>query len=798
MTIQKVAVIGAGVMGAAIAAHCTNAGLEVRLLDIVPKDADDRSKLAKDSIEKMKKEQPSPFMRKSNADLITPGNIEDDFDQISDCDWIIEAVLEDLSIKQNTYENIEKYRKDNAIISSNTSTIPIKDLIEGRSESFQSHFIITHFFNPPRYMRLLELVTSEQTSEDVENRITDFCDRVLGKGVVKCHDRPAFIANRLLVFFLQAAINEKFNQDIPIEVADSVLSKPVGVPKTGVFGLVDLVGVDLMPHLTDSLTSRLPKNDFYQKIFKDYPFIRQMIDAGYTGRKGKGGFYRLDPDADGKVKQALRIDQEHFDESQYEKAKKPKLKSGSVKKLNIKDVITTDDEGGRYAWAVLRQTLTYAASLVPEIADDVYAVDRAMQMGCNWKLGPFEMLDKIGPAWFARKLMAEGKEIPKLLKQVGEGTFYKVIEGRKHYFGTDGQYHPVTRPDGVLLLEDIKLQTSPLLKSSSASVWDIGDGVLCLEFTGKMNALDAAVFDVVQKTVRKIERSNGVYKALVIYNEGTHFSAGANLGMALIAINLGIWHLIEEMVHSGQRAYRALKFANFPVVAAPTGMALGGGCEVLLHSDHVQALAETYTGLVEAGVGLIPGWGGCKEMLLRFREQERAEYDSRTEGQQLWMSPKNSPMTASRRALELIGTAEVAKSAYEAIDLGFFRKSDGVTMNRDRLLYEAKQKALELAYDYTPPKPVEDIRLAGPTGAYGAGLSIKDMHKSGKITDYDVTVTKALAYVVTGGLKGDVTVDLSEDDLLGFEKDKFMTLVKRGGTIARIEHMLTKGKPLRN
>ena len=407
-----------------------------------------------------------------------------------------------------------------------------------------------------------------------------------------------------------------------------------------------------------------------------------------------------------------------------------------------------------------------------------------MKLGCNWKLGPFEMLDKIGPAWFAQKLLSEGKEIPEILKKVGDGTFYKVADGQKHYFGTDGQYYPVERPDGVLLLEDIKLFSQPVIKSTSASVWDIGDGVLCLEFTGKMNALDASVFDAVQKTVKKIESDTSPYKALVVYNEGTHFSAGANLGLALMAINAGVWHLVEELVYTGQRAYRALKFADFPVVGAPSGMALGGGCEVLLHCDYVQAHAETYTGLVEAGVGLIPGWGGCKEMILRFRERETAEYDKNTGGERMWFSPKNSPMTATRKALEVIGTAQVAKSGYEAQEIGYFRERDGVTMNRDRLLFDAKQQALKLCEGYKAPEMEKDIRLAGPSGMSGVELSIKDMHKSGRITDYDVVVTKSMGYVLTGGHNADVTVSLSEDDMLELEKDKFLSLCKRGGTVS--------------
>ncbi|HEY8189646.1 MAG TPA: 3-hydroxyacyl-CoA dehydrogenase family protein, partial [Micavibrio sp.] len=603
------------------------------------------------------------------------------------------------------------------------------------------------------------------------------------------------------VFWMQAALNEAVKDGVSIEVADAIMSKPVGIPKTGVFGLIDLVGVDLMPHLAESMLSTLPKNDEYRKIYMDHPFVHGMIEAGYTGRKGKGGFYRLDPDSSGpkKTKQALRLDQGSFDEKTgYAPAQKPKLASMEAGKQGLRAVVTADDEGGRYAWKVLSQTLSYAASLVPEIADSIADVDEAMRLGYNWKFGPFEMIDALGPSWFAARLKEEGMPVPALIEKVGGDLFYKVEGGRQHYFGTDGKYHPVERPEGVLLLRDLKLAGKPIYKTASAALWDIGDGALCLEFTGKMNALEDQVFDVIHYAVKTIGDGAGQYKALVVYNEGTHFSAGANLGLAIFAMNIALWPQIEELISGGQRAYKALKFAPFPVVSAPSGMALGGGCEILLHSDHVQAHAETYCGLVEVGVGLIPGWGGCKEMILRYQAREREQYKKAVGGERIWFSPQNSPMGAVRQAFEVIGTAKVAKSAAEAKEIGYLRDRDGITMNRDRLLFDAKKKALDLVQGYKAPEQVKDIRLPGETGKYALEMAVSDMRKSGKASPYDVFVCDRLAAVLSGGDKGDWTNPLSEDDILKLEIHEFMKLVKNPGTMARVEHMLETGKPLRN
>lgn len=787
-------------MGSGIAAQVANAGIPVVLLDIVPKDAQDRNVVAKGAIAKMLKTDPAPFMSKKNAKLITPGNLEDDLGLLGDCDLIIEVVLEDLAIKHQTYKKIQQHRKKGSIVTSNTSTIPLAKLIEGQPKEFAEDFMISHFFNPPRYMRLLELITGDQTRKDAIEVVREFCDVQLGKGVVVCNDTPGFIVNRLLVFWMQAAVNAAIEDNVPIEVADAVMGKPIGVPKTAVFGLIDLVGVDLMPYLSKSMLSSLPDDDQYRAIYQDYPFVGKMIEAGYNGRKGKGGFYRLNPDAPKgtKEKQTLDLKADSFDETFYRKADKPKLASVEAGKKGLKAVVTTEDQGGQYAWKVLSQTLAYAASLVPQIADTVADIDEAMRLGTNWKKGPFQMIDDLGPAWFAERLKEEGIAVPEILAKVGEGSFYKQKDGKTQYFGTDGKYHDIVRPEGVLLLRDIKLSAEPLIKTASASVWDIGDGVLCTEFTGKMNALDEHVFEAYKKAIKLIGDGSGDYKAMVIYNEGTHFSAGANLGMAIFAMNIALWPQIEELVTGGQKIYKALKYAPFPVVAAPSGMALGGGCEILLHADHVQAHAETYTGLVEVGVGLLPGWGGCKEMILRYQAKEREAFDKATGGKQMWFSPKNTPMGAVRKAFELIAMGTVAKSAQEAKEHSYMRDSDGITMNRDRLLYDAKQKALELSKNYTAPEPTEEIRLPGPSGKMVLDMAVADLRKSGKATPHDVVVSSAVAKVLTGGDKADWTNPLSEDDLYKLEAAEFMKLVRQKDTIARVEYMLENGKPLRN
>ena len=770
--VGKVCVIGAGTMGAAIAAQVANAGVPVLLLDIV-RDPANRNAVASGAVERLLKTDPAPLMSKAAAKLIEIGNIEDDLPRVTECDWIVEAIIERLDLKQQLYAKLEEHRKAGAAVSSNTSTIPLAQLVEGRTDDFRRSFLITHFFNPPRYMRLLEIVSGPDSDRAVVARIADFADRALGKTVVTAKDTPGFIANRIGTFWIQAGLNAAFDLGLSVEEADAIVGRPMGVPKTGIFGLVDLVGIDLLPHLQASLTSTLPKDDPYQAIARTAPLIEKMIADGFTGRKGKGGFYRINREA-GKRKEAIDLAS-----GEYRPVVAVPKVPGKAGSGDLAALLALPGKAGAYAWAVLGPTLAYAASLVPTIADDVASVDAAMKLGYNWKWGPFELIDRLGAARLAERLAAEGQPVPSLLTLAGDRSFYRVENGRRQFLGTDGAYHDLVRPEGVLLLEDIKLASQPLLKNGSAALWDIGDGVVALEFTGKMNALDGEVMSLIGKATALVKES---YNALVVYNEGSNFSAGANLGLAIFAVNIAAWGEIEKLITAGQQAYKALKYAPFPVVGAPAGMALGGGCEILLHSDAIQAHAESYIGLVECGVGLVPGWGGCGEMLDRWQKQPGLP---------------RGPMPAVAKVFETISTATVSKSAAEAKELGFLRPADGITMNRDRLLADAKAKALALADGYQPPAPPE-FRLPGPSGRAALKLAAEGFHARGLATDYDMVVSDRLAMVLTGGEAADPVEPLSEQDLLALERKAFMSLVREPRTQARVDQMLETGKPLRN
>ena len=770
--VKKVGVIGAGVMGASIAAHVANAGVPVVLLDIVAKDNPNRSAIAEGAVEKLLKADPAPFMSKSAAKFVTTGNIEDDLQLIGDCDWIIEAVIERLDVKQGLYAKIEAARKAGSVVSSNTSTIPLANLIEGLPARFAENFIITHFFNPPRYMRLLEVVAGEKSSLEAVARVSHFADLMLGKSVVRCKDRPGFIANRLGVYWLQTAVTAAFRSGLDIEEVDAIIGKPMGVPKTGVFGLLDLVGLDLMPHINASLAAALPKDDPFHAVNTPVPLVGKLIAEGYTGRKGKGGFYRINRDK-GKLKEAIDLATGAF-----RPARKPQIEAIEESGRSLNRLLEHDSAHGRYAWRVLGPTLAYAAALAGDAADEISSIDEAMRLGYNWKFGPFELIDQLGGAWFTSKLEAEGIPVPAILRVADGRPFYRIHEGRRQALGLDGAYHDLVRPEGVIMLEDLKLNAVPVLKNGSAALWDIGDGVACFEFTSKMNALDPDTMDLLMRAIHRVAKD---FKALVIYNEGANFSVGANLGLALFAANIAAWTEIENLVAQGQTTYRMLKYAPFPVVGAPSGMALGGGCEILLHCDAVQAHAETYVGLVEVGVGLIPGWGGCKEMLQRWFALGRL--------------PKG-PMPPIAKAFETISTATVAKSAAEAKELLFLKSTDGVTMNRYRLLADAKARALKLAADYKPPEP-QLLNLPGPSAKVAMKMAVDSFARLGKATPYDKIVSDALAEVLSGG-ETDITETIDEDGLLKLERESFRKLIRRPETLARIDHMLTTSKPLRN
>ncbi len=772
MTIAKAAVIGAGVMGSGIAAQIANAGVPVVLLDIVAKGATNRNAIAEGAVAKMLKSDPAVFMHPKNARLVTTGNLEDHLELLKDCDWIVEAVLENPGIKRSLYEKLDTVRKPGSIVSSNTSTIPLALLVKDRPAEFQGDFLITHFFNPPRYMRLLELVAGPATRQEAVNEIARFCDVALGKGVVRCKDRPGFIANRIGGMWMQAAINATLDLGLTVEEADAVMGRPFGMPKTGIFALLDLVGIDLMPHIAASMKQTLPADDPYVRILRFPPLFQKMIDDGYTGRKGKGGFYRLNREGGGRVKEAIDLKT-----GDYHQAMEPRLESLAAAR-DPGALLRHPDRGGEFARRVLGQTLAYAAMLVPEIADDIVAVDEAMRLGYAWKFGPFELVDRIGVDNFIAGLKLAKMPVPALLEKAAGKSFYRTQNGSLEYLAVDGAYRSVERAPGVLLLADVKRRAKPLARNGSASVWDVGDGVLCLEFHSKMNALDG---DSLAMLGKALELTGATAKALVIYNEGSNFSVGANIGLALYIANVALWPLLEETIAGGQKTYKAVKYAPFPVVGAPAGMALGGGCEILLHCAAIQAHAETYMGLVETGVGLVPGWGGCKETITRHMLNDKRP---------------GGPMPALSQAFEQIAMAKVSKSAAEARDLLYLRPNDGVTMNRDRLLADAKAKALALVKDYRPAKP-QPIRLPGPSGRAALGLAVGELQRQGKATAHDGVVAGRLAEVLSGG-ETDMLDEIGEDQLAALEREAFLALLREPATLARMEHMLESGKPLRN
>ena len=770
---KKVCVIGAGVMGARIAAQVANAGVPVLLLDILPKDGGNRTAVAEAAVARALKTDPAPFMSAGAAKLIECGNIEDDLARAAECDWIVEVVLERLDVKQALYRRLDEVRRPGTAISSNTSTIPLKTLLEGLPERFARDFMITHFFNPPRYMRLMELVTGPATDRDLAAAVGRFCDIKLGKSVVACHDSPGFIANRLGIFWMTGALTEAQEQGLRIEEADAIMGRPFGIPKTGVFGLSDLVGLDLGPHVNASMAAALPKSDAFHAINRDMPVTRQLIESGYTGRKGKGGFYRMNKSGGKRTKEAVDLKTGEF--RPEEKANLPILAAAGK---NLRAIFEDQGRVGAYAWKVMGHTLAYAAKLVPEAADEITAIDEAMRLGYNWKFGPFELIDQVGADWLIARLKQDGVAIAPILEKAAGRSFYRIENGRRQFLGLDGDYHNIVRPEGVLMLEDIKLTSKPLLKNSSAAVWDIGDGVLCFEFTSKSNSLDEQIMALLQKAIALVKEK---HKALVIYNEGGNFAVGANVGLALFAANIAAWAQVEAMIATGQEMMQKLKYAPFPVVAAPAGMALGGGCEFLLHSDAVQAYSETYAGLVECGIGLLPGWGGCKEMLGRWATDPKMP---------------RGPMPAATRVFEMISTAKVGRSAADAQEMLILRRGDAITMNRYRLLADAKAKALSLVEGYKAPEPRE-IVLPGPSGKVAMDQAVDGFAKLGVATKHDVVVGGELAIVLSGG-STDIIDMVKESKILDLERESFLRLLKTPATLARIEHMLETGKPLRN
>ncbi len=784
-SIKKIAVLGSGVMGSAIAAQAANAGYEVVLLDMVPKDAKNRNMLAEAGVQKQLESKPPGFTHKRNAKRITCGNYEDDLDLLKDCDWIIEAVKEDLTIKQNIYNKVDAVRKPGSIVSSNTSTLPLHMLTSGMPESFTQDFMITHFFNPPRFMSLLEIVPGGTTRTDAVDAVSDFADKALGKSIVTCKDTPGFIANRIGVYWMMQGLQEAMKRGLTVEQADAVMGVPAGMPKTSIFGLFDLVGIDLMPLAAKSMVTALPEKDVFRKTYNEPLLLTKMIAEGNTGRKGKGGFYRLKKLGDRKIKEVIDLKTGEY----HPESRPAPMESVAAAKGGLRALLEHGDEGGQYAWAVLSNTLCYAASLVPEISDNISAVDEAMRKGYNWKSGPFEMIGKLGVDWFCDKLKAEGRDVPPILEQARGKKLYVVENGMRKAFSMDGSYVPVAQPEGVLTLADIKLHSQPIIKNASAALWDMGDGIVCLELTSKANALDADTLSMIEQTIPLVQKD---FKGLVIGGDAENFSVGANLGLIKTAAKAQAWDQISAIIKRGQNAMMALKYAAFPVVAAPSGMTLGGGCELLLHSDAVQAHTETYAGLVEAGVGLVPGWGGCTQMLMRHVAVNQTQ---KLEG---WFASEGRTVAAIRdisTVFQSIANGKFSGSAEEARDMKILREGDGISMNRSRILADAKARCAEMVKDYTPPVP-QKIYLPGRTARMALNTMVDGLSWVGRVNSHDVVVSKALANVLSGG-NTSTGKALGESDLLKLEHDNFMELVKTPATMARIEHMLETGKPLR-
>lgn len=806
--IRKATVIGAGSMGSGIAAQLANSGVLVYLLDIVPQNATDRNVIAKNAIQRMLKALPATdplnagFMHPSNAERVRPGNIEDNLQEaVEDADWIIEVVIENLAVKQDLFVQLERLARPDAIISSNTSTIPLKDLVEGRSEAFKTRFIITHFFNPPRFMHLLEVVGGQFTDPEILALIRDFGDTRLGKNVILCKDTPAFLANRIGIYFMFRAITETIERNIKIQEVDALLGTPIGFPKEGIFGLLDLVGIGIIPLVTESLLKTLADDDPFRQFDHDkgLTLINGLLRDGRTGRNAtKGGFYRMEKLADGgRQKQVLDLNTGDY----FSVEKKLKLECLKVARRDGPRALFECGDGlGDFAWVVVRDTLLYAASLIPEIADDIADVDAALRGGYNARWGPFEQIDQLGVGWFCEKVMQAGLTLPPVLRLAQNRPFYTEKNGKPYRLVFDlekqeAHYAELLSAPGILKLENVKRNARPLVTHYSASLWDIGDGVTCFEFHSKMNTLDPSTLWTLNQSIQFMVQNSERYRAMVIYNEAKNFSLGANLGLLdagfqasaspwakKLGLSNRLMDVVEAMIVQGQNVFNALRKAPFPVIGAPNGMALGGGCEILLHCDRLQASAETYMGLVESGVGLIPGWGGCLRYLERCRQSEKMEGGTLP------------PVRAAFQAI-LMPQLSVSISAQDAKLKRWLRPQDGITMNPERLLSDAKAAALSMVGDYQPPEPYH-FQLPGPAGRSALNMAIDDFYVKGDATYHDVVVADALAEVLTGG-ETQAGKLISESELAQLERENFMSLLMTQQSRKRIAHTLKTGKPLR-
>ncbi len=767
MDIKKVVIIGSGTMGSGIAAQVANAGIPVSLLDLPSKEGS-RNQIAENAKERILKSRPPLLIEKNRIDIISAGNTEDDFNLVEEADWVVEAVVERIDIKHNIYEKIEKVRKEDSIISSNTSTIPLKVLSEKMSDGMKKNFCITHFFNPVRYMGLLEIVTEPINDKEKIGILKSFCDEKLGKGVILCKDSPGFLGNRVGVYAIQVAMTEAFKMNLTIEEADAVFGRPMGIPKTGVFGLYDLIGLDLMVDVLKSFIKELPKEDPFHEVAQENPFITKMIEDGYTGRKGKGGFYRINKEGGNKVLESINLKT-----GEYSKTKKISLETET---LDFIFLIRRVDKLGDYAWSVLSKIILYASSLIPSVTDEYNNIDEAMRLGFNWTIGPFEILDKIGIEFFAEQ--DQNLKLSRFLnnlylneqvdwytnKQLYLKNNLRTFRRRSniYWLKTD------VRTNENLIFNSAKIYTSETVRPYGIET----EGYNIVEFTTKGNTLDSDSMYALSKATEK---------NLIILNDALQFSAGVNLNYVMEFAEQKEWRKIQKFIFDFQQTCKKLKYSEFPVISAPSGLAIGGGFEVVCQSDYVVSHTNVVLGLVETLVGLIPAGGGCKEMLWRWMQA---------------IESKNDPNFAPLKVFDLIGYAKTASSPNEALPNKFLLNKDRVVINRDRLLSESEKLLEEIQENYKPPKkPI--FKLPGSSVRDKMYAILENLYKDKKIFDHGMEVGKQLAFVLSGG---NTTLDkeLNEDDLYALESEAFMNLIQMPKTQERIKHTLETGKQLVN
>jgi 3-hydroxyacyl-CoA dehydrogenase len=814
--IHKVAILGAGTMGARIAAHFANAGVPSYLLDIVPPDADApvRNKIAAAGLDAAKKSKPAAFMDASLSRFVSVGNFEDDLKKLADVDWIIEAVVENLEIKRSLLKKVEAIRKPGTIITTNTSGLPVGKIAEGFSDDFRRAWFGTHFFNPPRYMRLLEIIPTPEADRSAIDMVSHFCDVQLGKGVVMAKDTPNFIGNRIGTFSVLNVMRLMQEMGLTIEEVDALTGQAVGWPKSATFRTIDLVGLDILGHVVSNMTANVHDERSELKL---PDFFTQMLQKKWLGDKTKGGFYKKIKGSEGGEDERIALDWKTLE---YHARQKPKFAVLDMAKnvdetgARVRMLLGLDggkpakgDKAGEFLWAALSDLWTYSANRVPEISDSIVEIDRAMKLGFNWELGPFELWDQAGVETTVERMKKEGKpvaaNVEKLLAAGHKGWYIddpKSPSGRKYWDLRSEKWQPVEVPAGVWSVTVAKKSNGVVKKNSGASVVDLGDGVACIEFHSKMNSIGADIIGLISQTL-KPGGPGDAFDAFVVTNDATNFSVGANLMLLLMSVQEEEWDDVDLVIRQFQGMTQAIKFSPKPVVSAPFGLCLGGGTEISLHAPARQPHAELYTGLVEVGVGLLPGGGGCKEMLLRAVDAaaaSRGGVEALSGSQKDALAGSVEMMEAMKKAFETIATAKVATSAHEARGLGFLNDSDRITMNRERVLSDAKARALELVRaGYEPPVPRTDIPAPGESLLAALKMGVHLMRQGDFITDYEVKLGGKIAEVLCGG---NITpgTPVSEQYILDLEREGFKSLCGEKKTQERIQYTLKTGKTLRN